>query len=182
MRRKLLAIPREEIEAHFRENSRQDLKMVTAELLSYDLFKVLKAKGKDLKMEDRLNGLVWKHSGPELPNLVCPSGEFIEPNIPQYAHGPFALSFASATSQQDEHYHKQHLEIMVSDQPISIEFRPIDEIRCETVTLPNGGVLVLTPNIVHKLSLSGLTVLIELPSLARDKYDAQLHPMLAPNL
>jgi len=80
MRRKVLAIPREEIEAHFAENSRQDLKLVTADILSYDLFKVLKAKGKDLKMEERLAGLVWKHSGPEFPNSVVSSGEFIAPD------------------------------------------------------------------------------------------------------
>jgi len=174
MSRKVLAIPREEIEAHFAENSRQDLKMVTAELLSYDLFKVLKAKGKDLKMEERLAGLVWKHSGPDLPNNVCPSGEFIDPNLPQYAHGPFAISFASSKSIQDEHYHKQHLEIMVSDGPFGIEFRPIEETLCEKIELPKGGLLVVGPGIIHKLHLGGLTVLIELPSLARDKYDAHL--------
>lgn len=174
MRRRVLAIPREEIEAHFAENSRQDLKLVTAEILSYDLFKVLKAKGKDLKMEERLAGMVWKHSGPDLPNNVVPSGEFIEPNIPQYAHGPFAVSFASSKSIQDDHYHKQHLELLISEHQISIEFRPTDESNCETISLPSGGMLVVPPNVVHHLYLTSLTVLIELPSLARDKYDAKL--------
>ncbi len=174
MRRKVLAIPREEIEAHFAENSRQDIKLVTAEILSYDLFKVLKAKGKDLKMEERLAGMVWKHSGPDLPNNVVPSGEFIEPDLPQYAHGPFAVSFASSKSIQDDHYHKQHLEILTSDHEMAIEFRLVDETQCEKITLPQGGMMVVLPNIVHHLHLSGLTVLIELPSLARDKYDAKL--------
>ena len=174
MRRKVLAIPREEIEAHFAENSRQDIKLVTAEILSYDLFKVLKAKGKDLKMEERLAGMVWKHSGPDLPNNVVPSGEFIEPDLPQYAHGPFAVSFASSKSIQDDHYHKQHLEILTSDHEMAIEFRLVDEMQCEKITLPRGGMMVVLPNIVHHLHLSGLTVLIELPSLARDKYDAKL--------
>ena len=71
MRRKVLAVPQEEIEAHFAENSRQDLKLVTAEILSYDLFKVLKAKGKDLKMEERLAGMVWKHSGQGDAAAIC---------------------------------------------------------------------------------------------------------------
>ena len=174
MRRNVLAIPQEEIEAHFAENSRQDLKLVTAEILSYDLFKVLKAKGKDLKMEERLAGMVWKHSEPDLPNSVVPSGEFIAPDLPQYAHGPFAVSFASSKSIQDDHYHKQHLEILFSDHEIVIEFRLVDETQCEKITLARGGMMVVLPNIVHHLYLGGLTVLIELPSLARDKYDAKL--------
>jgi hypothetical protein len=175
MRRKILAISREEIEAHFAENSRQDVKVVTAELLSYDLFKVLKARGKDLKMEEVLTGMMWKHSHPDLPNSVCPAAEFIEPNIPQYAHGPFGLSLASGTSIQDEHYHKQHLEICIANEAISVEFRAVEETECETITLPKGGVLVFCPNVIHKLKPGGLIILIELPSLARDKYDAKLH-------
>ena len=174
MRRKVLAIPREEIEAHFAENSRQDLKLVTAEILSYDLFKVLKAKGKDLKMEERLAGMTWRHSGPDLPNSVVPSGEFIEPDIPQYAHGPLAVSFASGQSIQDDHYHKQHLEVLISEQELGIEFRDIEETQCEKITLSKGGLLVILPNTIHHLYLNGLTVLIELPSLARDKYDSKL--------
>lgn len=151
--------------------------MVTAEILSYDLFKVLKARGKDLKMEERLAGMVWKHSGPDLPNYVCPSGDFVDSGLPLYTHGPFAISFASSKSIQDEHYHKQHIEIMVSEGAISVEFRPLEETKCQTITLPKGGVLVMGPGVIHKLQLSGLTVLIELPSLARDKYDASLHEL-----
>jgi hypothetical protein len=177
MSRRVLAIPREEIEAHFAENSRQDLKMVTAELLSYDLFMVLRARGKDLKMEEPLAGLIWKHSGPELPNKVCPSGEFVDPDLPLYTHGPFAISFATSKSIQDEHYHKQHIEIMVTEHPISVEFRPLESTKCETITLPTGGILVVGPKVVHKLQLGGLTVLIEMPSLARDKVDEPLHPL-----
>jgi hypothetical protein len=174
MRRKVLAIPREEIEAHFCENSRQDLKLVTAEILSYDLFKVLKAKGKDLKMEEPLLGALWKHSGPEHSNNVVPSGDFIEPDIPQYAMGPFAISFASSQSIQDDHYHKQHLEILIADKAITIEYRPFDGTKIETITLQNGGMLVVGPNIVHRLHLVGQTALIEIPSLSRDKYDCAL--------
>lgn len=174
MRRLVLAIPREEIEAHFAENSRQDLKLVNAEILSYDLFKILKAKGKDLKMEERLASVSWSHSGAEQPNKVCTAGEFADLQLPQYAHGPFGISVASGTSIQDEHYHKQHLEICVADEAISVEYRAVDDTRIETITLPKGGILVTTPNVVHKLNPSGLIVLIELPSLARDKHDAKL--------
>jgi len=174
MRRKVLAIPLEEIRAHFSENSRQDLKLVTAELLSYDLFKVLKAKGKDLKMEEPLPGPLWQHSDPEHPNRVVPSGDFIEPDIPQYAHGPFAISFATEKSIQDDHYHKQHLEIIFSSEPLSIEYRLLEETKCETLTLEHGGLLVVGPKIVHRLHLGGPTSLIEIPSLSRDKYDCPL--------
>jgi hypothetical protein len=176
MKRKVLAIPREEIEAHFAENSRQDLKMVNAEILSYDLFKVLKARGKDLKMEEPLLGMIWSHSGPDQPNKVCAAGDFADLQLPQYASGPFGISIASATSVQDEHYHKQHLEIVVSNEPLSIEFRDFGGTQCERISLPRGGLLVTTPNIVHKLEVTGLTFLIELPAMARDKYDIPLHP------
>jgi len=170
----VLAIPREEIEAHFAENSRQDLKLVTAEILSYDLFKVLKAKGKDLKMEERLAGLIWKHSGPDSTNSVVPSCEFIAPDIPQYAAGPMAVSFASGNSFQDDHFHKQHLEVLFSDHELEIEFRDVEETVCQKLTLATGGLLVVAPNTVHRLRLTGLSILIELPSLARDKYDCKL--------
>lgn len=170
----MLAIPREEIESHFAENSRQDLKLVNAEILSYDLFKVLKAKGKDLKMEERLGSAAWTHSEPEQPNKVCTAGEFADLQLPQYAHGPFGISVASGQSIQDEHYHKQHLEICVANESITVEYRAVDETRVESITLPKGGILVMNPNVVHKLSPTGLIVLIELPSLARDKHDAKL--------
>ena len=176
MKRNVLAIPRDEIEAHFAENSRQDVKIVNAEILSYDLFKVLKAKGKDLKMEERLGGMVWSHSTPELPNKVCPAGEFADLQLPQYAHGPFGLSMASGKSMQDEHFHKQHLEICVSNEALSVEFRSVDETTCETISMPKGGILVMPPNMIHRLDVTGLAVLIELPALARDKYDAALRP------
>src|ERR1035437_6116217 len=129
MRRTVLAIPREEVEAHFAENSRQDLKLVNAEILSYDLFKILKAKGKDLKMEERLASVAWGHSGPEQPNKVCTAGEFADLQLPKYAHGPFGISVASGQSIQDEHYHKQHIEICVANDAISIEYRGVDETK-----------------------------------------------------
>jgi len=156
------------------ENSRQDLKLVTAEILSYDLFKVLKAKGKDLKMEEPLLGALWRHSGPDHPNNVAPSGDFIEPDIPQYAHGPFAISFATEQSIQDDHYHNQHLEIIFCSGRMTIEYRLLEDTKIETLTLENGGLFIVGPKIVHRLQLGGLTALIEIPSLARDKYDCPL--------
>lgn len=175
MKRRVLAIPRDEVETHFAQNSRQDLKAVTPEILSDGLFRILKAKGKDLKQERPLDGSTWRHSAPGDPNAVCESSEFMDIQLPQYARGPFAISFANEKAVQDEHYHKQHLEIYVTDHRISAEFRSVDEAHCDTVTLPSGGILVFAPNVIHKVHLAGLTVIIELPALAQDKTNAKLH-------
>jgi hypothetical protein len=174
MRAKVLAIPREEVETHFAQNSRQDLKVVVPEILSDDLFRILKAKGKDLKPESPVHGITWRHSTPNDPNLVCESSEFMDIQLPQYARGPFAISFANEEATQDEHYHMQHLEIYVTDHAISAEFRSVDDNQCERITLASGGILVFAPNVVHKVRLAGLTVIIELPALAQDKIDANL--------
>lgn len=176
MKRKVLAIPRYEVETHFAHNSRQDLKVVAPEIMSDELFRILKGKGKDVKQERPLDDKTWRHSAPGDPNLVCESSEFKDTLLPQSASGPFAISFANEKAIQDEHYHEQHLEIYVTDHRISAKFRAVDDAQCETITLPSGGILVFAPKVIHKVCLAGLTVIIELPAVAQDKKtDAKLH-------
>jgi hypothetical protein len=175
MKRRILVIPREEVEAHFSVNSRQDLKVIAPEILSEELFKILKAKGKDLKPEKPLAGVTWHHSGPGDANEVCQSGDFINALLPQYAQGPFGISFANEKAEQDEHYHQHHLEIYVTDHRITAEYQSIGDTCCEMLTLPKGGILVFAPGVIHKVKLAGLTIIIELPALAQDKCNAKLH-------
>lgn len=175
MNRQILAIPKEEVESHFAENLRQDFKVVAPEILTDKWLMELKRRVRGLKMEYLFDGIIWQHSLPADANRVCLASEFDSPNLIRDANGPFAISFANAHACQDEHYHKHHLEIYVSDHPMSAEYRAVDEIACTPVTLPNGGVLVFAPDAVHKVSLTGFTVIIELPAVAWDKTNATLH-------
>ena len=169
MKRRVLAIPIEEIKRHFERNSRQDVKIVTPDILTDELFSILKTKGKDVKPERYLDGYIWTHSEATEPNSLCESRDFIDSCLPQYAQGAFAASFANKRAEQDEHYHKQHTEIYFSEHPIGAEFRFLKDSQCQSIKLGKGGAIVFGPEVVHKMRLGGLTIVIEVPAVAGDK-------------
>ncbi len=174
MTRRVLAVPRSEIEEHFNRNVRQDVKIVAPNILTVELFNILKTKGKDLKAEQYLQGDVWEHSAAGDPNNLCESNDFIDASLPQYVQGPFALSFANEKAVQDAHYHWRHIEIYISDHPITAEYRHLENAERHSIKLESGGAIVFGPQVVHRVWLGGLTVVIEVPSVASDKFNEDL--------
>jgi hypothetical protein len=63
MKRKILVIPRDEIEIPLTVNSRKEVKAVVPEILGDELFEILKGRGRDVKPERPLEGICWSHSG-----------------------------------------------------------------------------------------------------------------------
>ena len=166
--RKVLAIPLEEIYEHLALNSRQDVKVVAPEILAGELIARLEAAGRALKPEDLLEGVEWRHSASDSPNLLCESREF-DAGLAGETLGPFALCFANEKGPQDAHYHPHHLEIYFSEHPLEAEFRSDANSPIERVKLPKGGVLVFAAGVVHCARLGGLTMVIEIPAAKNDK-------------
>ena len=169
MKRSILILSLDEIRQQFACNARQSAKLVAPEILTPDLLDILLARGKQLKPERLLEGDTWRHSSADEPNLLCESGEFVDRHLPQYAQGPFALSIATERSEQDTHYHRQHIEIYFSEHPLGATYRLLDEADERTVDLPSGGLIVFGPQVVHRMRLGGLTLVIELPAVTGDK-------------
>jgi len=174
MKKKVLVIPRSEIEAHFERNVRQDVKIVAPSILTEELFNILKTKGKNLKPEQYFEGHIWEHSEADGPNNLCESGEFVDASLPQYVEGPFSLAFANERAEQDAHYHWRHLEIYYSSCPIKAEYRYLDDKQRHVVDLEEGGALIFGPQVVHRVQLGGLTIIIDVPSVASDKFTEDL--------
>ena len=169
MKRSVLILSLDEICQQFTCNTRQNVKLVAPQILTPDLFDILLARGKQLKLERLLEGDVWRHSSADEPNTLCESGEFVDQHLPQYAQGPFALSIATERAEQDTHYHRQHIEIYFSEHPLGATYRLLDEADERTVDLPSGGLIVFGPQVVHRMRLGGLTLVIELPAVTGDK-------------
>jgi len=168
--RKVLAIPLDEVYKQFQVNSRQDIKIIIPEMLTSKLYNILREKGEDIKPEQPLEGRSWAHSAQDEPNAVCEAGNFIDDGLPQYARGPFALAFANEKAHQDSHYHLCHWEIYFSESPLSATFRYQDSQKCRSLSLPQGGMLIFGTGVVHQVELSGMTIVVEVPSVSADKF------------
>ena len=174
MKRRVLAIPKEELESQFTKNARQDVKIVATSILTDESFRRLVGLGRDVKAEEPLDGFRWKHSEADEANRVCEASDFADDCPPQYVKGPFSISFANENATQDEHYHQRHFEIYYSEHPLSAEFRYLEEAQSrEPIELKNGGLILFGPNVVHKVRLGGLTIVIEVASVD-DKFNEQL--------
>lgn len=169
MHRKILLVPLEEVRKQLATNERKDIKIVAPERLTTDLVDFLKSKGRMVKQEIPLLEESWKHSSQDSANYICESAEFGNIDDRSTHQGPFAISFANEHAQQDLHYHKAHWEIYYSDCPISAKYRLHDSQDWKSVLLKEGGLIIFGPNVVHKMDLSGLTCIIEYPSVADDK-------------
>lgn len=166
MKRRVLAVPREELDSQFTKNERQDVKIVAPSILTDELFRRLAGLGKSVKAERHLKGFRWKHSKADKPNKVCEAGDFVDDSLPQYVKGPFSISFADERATQDAHYHERHFEIYYSEHPMSAEFRFLEDPRPQKpIELKHGGLILFGPNVVHKMRLGGLTLVIEVASL-----------------
>lgn len=170
MKRRILLIRKEEIVKHFEENKRQDIKIIAPQILTDELFNFLKSRGKNVKPEQPLTGFEWIHSKANTPNYICKSADFREEKFFYSKCDPFAISFANEKAVQDKHYHKQHWEIYFSEYPMSAEYEFIGEQSSKEIMLRQGGIILFGPEVVHKMNLSGLTIIIEVPSMPNDRY------------
>ena len=174
MKRRVLAIPKEELEAQFEKNVRQDVKIIAPSILTDELFRKLAARGKEVKSETPLDGIHWKHSGADEANRLCESSDFVDDCLPQYVKGPFSISFANERAGQEAHYHEKHFEIYYSEHPMSAEYRYIEDSEAQKpIELVNGGLILFSPNVIHKMRLGGVTVVIEVASMD-DKVNEEL--------
>jgi hypothetical protein len=171
--KRVLAIPLEEVREHFALNFRQDVKIVAPEILAAELIAKLKAAGKLLKPEQPLEGATWRHSARDSANALCESREFAA-GLANETLGPFALCFANEKGPQDAHYHPHHLEIYFSEHPLEAEYRIDAGSPVEHVKLEKGGALVFAAGVVHRTSLGGMTVVIEIPAIKYGKVIAEL--------
>lgn len=171
--RKVLAVPLDEVYAHFTQNARQDVKIVAPEILTGELIARLAAAGRAVKPEELLHGIAWRHSEGDGPNALCEAHEFAA-DLDKKTHGPFALCFANEKSPQDTHYHPHHLEIYFSEHLLEAEFHSNANSPVERVRLENGGVLVFAAGVVHRARLGGMTMVIEIPAVKHDKVVTKL--------
>ncbi len=169
MARKALFIPISEVKRHLEINKRQDIKIIVSKILDSALAQRLKTKGKEVKQEQDLEGDVWKHTGKSEANNVCESHAFLNDCIPQYGQAPFAVAFANEKATQDEHYHEKHWEIYFSEYPIEALYRSLEESEFYSQNLEQGGAMIFSPKTIHKMRLSGLTIVIEVPAVHGDK-------------
>lgn len=164
----VLFIPKEEIIKHFSNNDRQDIKIIVPSILSNRLFERLIKTGKNVKPEMILEGDTWVYSKKDDANFVCESKE-IGNDISAVSDGPFCVSFANHNAEQDKHYHEKHIEIYYSDYCIEAEYKDLHDKRLERIKLEKGGMIIFGSFVVHKMLLSGLTVIIEIPAVENDK-------------
>jgi hypothetical protein len=164
--RDFLEIPLDELAAHFTANQRQDIKIVVPAMLAGPAVAFLRRRG--AKPELLLEGSRWTASPPDAPNLVCESREFALTEAFD-SSGPFTLSFANAGAEQEEHSHAHHIEIYYSEHPITGHYRRAGEDAVQPIRLNRGGLLVFGPGLIHRVRLSGITVVIEVPAVQNDK-------------
>jgi hypothetical protein len=169
--RHVLIVPLDAVRQQFAGNERQDIKLVAPEILSDALIERLRVMGKSLKPEQMLAGDVWRHAAADEPNHLCESSEFSDEVAGEAAgvRGPFALSIATERSEQDEHYHRHHIEVYFSEHAIGGTYRLPGDPRAHALDLPAGGAVIFGPGVIHHMRLGGMTLVIELPAVADDK-------------
>lgn len=166
MERHVLIVPLEEVVAQLTSNERQDVKIVAPEILSQQLFELLASKGRAVKKETKLEGEYWQHSENHQPNLVAESGSF---PAASGSKGQFALAFANEQADQESHYHPNHSELYFSEHALEARYRLIGQNEVKEVRLAQGGLIVFSPGVVHKVRFHGLTLIVEFPAVPGDK-------------
>lgn len=152
--RNVLFIPLEEVKLHFEENKTSEVKIVVPN--------AWKDESTEL-MED-----MWSHTPPNQENFVFESSEFMNQFLEKF-DGPFAISFANEKAAQTAHFHENHLEIYFSEHRIRAYYQTPQDSDSQLKILENGGTMIFGPGVTHHLELSGLTMVIEVPSVDDDK-------------
>lgn len=161
-----------EVTLQFLRNKRQDVKVIAPEIMSDELFQRLLPRKKNVKSEERIKGN-WTHSGPDSPNRLYLSEDFSYSSLAYENLGPLAVSFANERAEQDAHYHKQHVEMYYSEHPFRADCRLLEDSQVEQVQLA-GGALILGPDVIHKVSLTGITMIVEFPAVKGDRVSIQI--------
>ena len=171
MKRTVLFIDKQELFEQFSKNSRQDIKIITPAILTEQLAAKLIRRGKEVKDEIHLEGDHWIHSSANEPNRICESLDFTnDSQIPPNLKGPVSISFASIGSVENFHYHKAHWEIYYSEYKLTTEYKIPKNSQIITKTLQEGGAILFTPGVIHKMEIHGLTIVIESPSVIGDRF------------
>ncbi len=176
MKRSVLFIGKKELLAYFNANERQDIKIVTPLIMTKELAKKLIKRGKIVKEESPLKGNNWSHSLAENPNRICESNDFNDELIMPNSNGPVSISFANIGSIESFHYHKEHWEIYYSEHKISSTYRLSKNSDVLTKTLEDGGAIMFTPGVIHKIEVHGLTIVIETPAVPGDRIELKDQP------
>jgi hypothetical protein len=168
-KRSVLFIPNNELREHFRINSRQDVKIVTPAIMTESLAIKLNKRGKDVKEEEPLDGIHWRHASATEANKICESFDFIDgfKGVPE--SGPIAISFATNGSNESFHYHKKHWEIYFSEHKIGAKYKLPGRDQIETESMSDGGTIIFSPGIEHCMEINGLTIVLEVPAVEGDR-------------
>jgi hypothetical protein len=159
MKREVLFIPMEEVKKQLSRNSQDDVNIIVPAIMTEELYNSLrdvKERG-EVKPEIPLEDSRWTYSKPDKPNKVCESGDFADNDLSQNADGPFAVSFANEKAPQDEHVHKQHMEIYFSEHPMNTKYRLKGDSKTRIGALKSGGVIIFGPGVAHRIRLWGTT-------------------------
>lgn len=168
--RQVLAVPRSELQRQFELNTRQDIKLIVPALLDQVSAASLAQTGRLVKAEVELNQVSWSHSPVDQPNQVCLASCFNLPGL-EASYGPLAIAFAQPGAHQDLHYHRQQTELFYSEHPLQARYRlPERKAELLTLDLPQGGLLLFGPGVVHQVELAGLTLVVALPAVIDDKF------------
>jgi len=170
--RHVLAIPLEEVRRHFEANERQSLKIVAPVRLGAELFARLRADGVNAKPEAPLSGNTWRHSAHGEANLICESRDFATTHAAIPHDGDFTISFGTERGPQDSHLHRRHAEIYFSEHALTAEYWLEGSRDRSELALPHGGALVFAAGVAHRVTLGGLTIVIEAPAVEGDKFSA----------
>ena len=145
--RDVLAIPLDEIRLQFQTQARQDVKVVAP---------------RRYPVEQKVSGDVWRHGPPaqlvESGEIGCGGGA-----------ASFALAFANEHAPQQTHRHPRHGEIYFSERPLRAEYWSSSDGTHHRIDLEQGGVLIFAAGVTHRVELGGLTMVVEVPSVAGDK-------------
>jgi len=168
-KRMVLFIPNSELREYFRNNTRQDLKVVTPAIMTEALAAKLQRRRKETKTEVPLNGVWWTHSSAKEPNKICEALDFTDESISSAKTGPVAISFANVGSIETFHRHKEHWEVYFSEQKLGVQYRLPGEQQVETKTMDEGGAVLFAPGVAHRMEIHGLTMVLELPAVKGDR-------------
>ena len=70
--------------------------------------------------------------------------------------------------------HRRHAEIYFSEHSLEAEYRLEGSDERGAFRLPEGGVLVFGAGVVHRVTLGGLTIVIEVPAVEGDKWAGEI--------
>lgn len=176
MTRHVLFVPKRELFDQFDENLRRDLKVVTPLILTEEAREKLKIRNKDPKpgaavAEARLDGQIWRHSRADEPNWICEASEFFHDLDLVDSMGLFAIAFAVEGSLEECHVHDRHIEIYFSEHKLRAKYRLSKEGDWEDSPpeMVSGGLMVFGPGVAHKIWTSGLTFVVEVPAIRKDR-------------